>query len=348
MATKKGLCPHCSPKRVERRIFPVNPGASTCFCPHCMKEIEPKVAIEGYRALIDKMLLKADNSLFVTCDPVLAYAQYAEVIELEPKEAHALLGRILCLIYMGKVRKSFLGEALTLLENTPYEGCDIDEFVFFLKKIDFALDEYESVIYKRLTFRKYFFDVECLKLYWEHLSEIVKMKEFILSITKEIKKERESNQIAVMINMFEHNIAQRKDVLHHEAFTADGKCYSLSKVMNGKAIVTELNKKTNTKLYRYRLSTLNEEEKHKKYIKDEVFKDYTHIVKMEKAFLSISIIFYLIMSGFIVAAVLLKNTPIYFYSFVSSAGVSFLIATILFILHISWKLMLKKRKLRID
>ena len=348
MATKKGLCPHCSPKRVERRIFPVNPGASTCFCPHCMKEIEPKVAIDGYRALINKMLLKADNSLFVTCDPVLAYSEYAEVIELEAKEAHALLGRILCLVYMGKVRKSYLSEALTLLENTSYEGCDIDEFAFFLKKIDFALDEYESVVVKRLTFRDYFYDVECLKLYWVHLAEIIKIKECIISISKEMKKEHDSPQIEAMINLVESSIDHFKKIIHRDTFTADGKCYSFTKLMYGKAIISETDKKVNTKLYRYRLSTLDENEKGKKYIKDEVFKDYTHIVHMEKAFFSIAIMFYLIMGGFIAATVLLKEDPIYLYSFASSAGGSFIIATVLYILHIVWKLTLKKRKLRID
>lgn len=348
MATKKGLCPYCSSKRMERRIFPVSPEASTCFCPLCMKEMEPQEAINGYHELLDKMLLKADNTLFVTCDPVLAYSEYAEVIELEPKETHALLGRILCLIYMGKVRKSFLSEALTMLENLDYQGCDIDKFAFFLKKINFALDEYQSVIAKRLTFRTYFYDVECLKLYWVHLTEIVRIKELIISISKAIKKEHVSTQIEVIINMIDHNVDELRASLHKEEFTADGKCYSLSKVVYGIAVISTVDKKSDTKLLRYRLSTLDENEKHKKYIKDEVFKDYTHIVNMEKAFFSISIIFYLIMSGFIAATILLKDNPIYLYSFAASAIASFVIATVLFVLHISWKLMLKKRKLRID
>lgn len=348
MATKKGLCPYCVTHRVERRIFPVNPEASTCFCPTCMKEVEPKVAIDGYRALIDSMLLKADNSLFVTCDPTLAYSQYADVIELEPKEAHALLGRILCLIYMGKVRKSYLPEALTLLENTPFEGCDIDEFVFFLKKINFALDEYESSICKKLTFKSYFYDVDCLKLYWVYLYETIKMKENILSIIKEIKKNHKSQQVDMMINLLDHNIDEKNKILHLDTYTANGKSYRFMKILYGKAVIEDGGKHIDTHLSRYRLSTLDENEKHKRYIKDEVFKDYTKTVHATKVTLAFAIIFYLLMAGAVATDVIFRNNSMFFYIFLGVAIFCFIIGTVLLSLHISWKMMLKKRKLRID
>lgn len=349
MATKKGLCPYCTTHRVDRRIFPVNPEASTCFCPLCMKEMEPITAIEGYQELINKMLLKADNTLFVTCDPVLAYSEYAEVIELEPKEAHALLGRILCLIYMGKVRKSYLLEAYTLLENTPYEGCNIDEFIFFLKKINFALDEYESSLQKKLTFRSYFFDVECLKLYWLCLHEIIKMKELILSIIKDIKKDYRSSQCEIMANILEHNIEERKRVLHKDTYICDGSAYRYVKIYNDKvSIDNSPKKKIETHLNRYRLSSLNEDDKHKRYIKDEIFKDYTKIVKSRKVAFVFSIILYLLMGGCIGSTFLFLNNKIIFYSFIGGGALLFVTSTILLILSISWKITLKKRKLRID
>ena len=348
MATRKGLCPYCITHRVDRRIFPVNPEASTCFCPICMKEVEPKVAIDGYTELINNMLLKADNTLFVTCDPVLAYSQYAEVIELEAKEAHALLGRILCLIYMGKVRKSYLAEAYTLLENTPYEGCNIDDFIFFLKKINFALDEYDSSLQKKLTFKSYFYDFDCLKLYWSHLHDVVKMKELILSIIKSIKKSYKSSQVEVIADMLEHNIEKKKKTLHTDTYVCDGTPYHYVKTINGNTVIDKSTKrKTNTHLNRYRLSSLDINEKHKRYIKDEIFKDYTRVVTSQKVALVFSIIFYLIMGGGIAATILFKDQTIFFYSFLGGSILFFITATILFILSISWKLTLKKRKLRI-
>lgn len=348
MATKRGLCPYCTEHRVDRRIFPVNPEASTCFCPLCMKEVEPKIAIDGYRELIDKMLLKADNSLFVTCDPTLAYAEYAEVIELEPKEAHALLGRILCLIYMGKVRKSYLPEALALLENTSFEGCDIDEFVFFLKKINFALDEYESSICKKLTFKSYFYDVDCLKLYWIHLHETIKMKELILSIVKDIKKDYKSQQVDMMINLLAHNIDEKSKVLHLDTYIASGKSYRFMKVLYGKAVIEEGNKRVETHLLRYRLSTLDENEKHKRYIKDEVFKDYTKTVHATKITLALAIFFYLLMAGGVVTTVIFRSNTMLFFIFLGVSIFCFVLGTVLLSLHIAWKTILKKRKLRID
>ena len=349
MATKKGLCPYCITHRVERRIFPVNPEASTCFCPTCMKEVEPKVAIDGYTELISKMLLKADNTLFVTCDPVLAYSQYAEVIELEPKEAHALLGRILCLIYMGKVRKSYLPEAYTLLENTTYEGCDIEEFIFFLKKINFALDEYESCVQKKLVFKTYFFDVECLKLFWMYLHEIIKMKELILSIIKDIKKDHKSSQSEIMANMLEHNIDEKKRILHADTYICDGAAYRYVKTLNDKVIIDNSpKKKIDTHLNRYRLSSLSEDEKHKRYIKDEIFKDYTKIVKSQKVAVVFTIIFYLLMCGCGAAIYPFMNNKIIFYSLIGAGGLFLILGTILLILSVSWKLTLKKRRLRID
>ncbi len=188
MATKKGLCPHCKTRRMDHRIFDVNPEASTCFCPVCMQEVEPKVAIDKYNNYIQKLLDKANNTLFVTCDPEVAYREYADVIELEPKNAYALLGRILCLIYMGKVRKSYLNEAYSLLEHTSYEGCNLKEYIAFIKKINFALDEYETVLKKKLTFKSYFYDIECLKLYWVHLYNVIKFKELLLAMVSELKK----------------------------------------------------------------------------------------------------------------------------------------------------------------
>lgn len=349
MATKKGLCPYCVTHRVDRRIFVVNPEASTCFCPVCMKEVEPKVAIDGYSELINKMLLKADNTLFVTCDPVLAYSQYAEVIELEQKEAHALLGRILCLIYMGRVRKSYLPEAYSLLENTSFEGCDIEEFIFFLKKINFALDEYISSIQKKLTFKSYFFDVECLKLYWLYLHEVIKMKELILSIIKDIKKNHKTSQSEIMANMLEHNIDESKKILRKDTYICDGTAYCYIKTLNDKVVIeNSTKKKVDTKLNRYRLSSLNEDDKHKRYIKDEIFKDYTKIVKSEKVAVVFTVIFYLLMCGCGAAIYPFMNNKIIFYSLIGAGGLFLILGTILLILSISWKLTLKKRRLRID
>ena len=348
MATQKGLCPYCQTKRFDRRVFMVNPEASTCFCPVCMKEVEPKVAIKGYTDHILKLLAVADDTLFVTCDPVLAYQQYASVIELEPREARALLGRILCLIYMGKVRKSYLAEAYTLLENTEFDNVNLENYVFLLKKINFALDEYDEVLRKKLIFKDRFYDVDCLKLYWSHLYSIIKLKELVLSQIKDIKKIYDSHQNDVLINMLSHNVDEKSRLLHLETMVFDGKKYKYDRIYNGRVFVEESKSKGDNKYARYRSASLNEKDKGKRFIKDEVFKDYTAIVKSEKVALSLSFLLYLLTGGLVAATVIFKSNVTYFISFLCGAAVLFIAATILLILSLSWRAVLKKRKLRID
>ena len=221
--------------------------------------------------------------------------------------------------------------------------------MFFLKKINFALDEYESSLTKKLTFKSYFYDVECLKLFWVHLHDIIKMKELILSIIKNIKRDYKSSQAEVMENMIEHNIDEKKRVIHTDTYICDGTAYHYVKTINGKAVIDNSTKrKVNTHLNRFRLSSLDIDDKHKRYIKDEIFKDYTRVVASQKVALVFSIIFYLIMGGCVAATVILRDKPIFFYSFLGGSALFFITATILLILSISWKLTLKKRRLRID
>ena len=348
MATQKGLCPYCQNKRFERRIFQVNPEASTCFCPVCMKEVNPKLAIKGYQDHIDKLLSVADNTLFVTCDPTLAYQQYAAVLELEPQDVKALLGRILCLVYMGKVRKSYLGEASTLLENIQLKSVNLNDYVFSLKKINFALDEYHDALIKKLSFKGRYFDLDCLKLYLSHLYEIVKMKELILSQMKNVKKLNEFHQNDVLINMLSHDVEEKSDYLHSDLMILDGHKYRYERIYNGRVFVEDVKSRIDNRYNRYRVATLDEKEKNKKYIKDEIFKDYTKVVYANKVSLAVAIFVYLLSGGFTAAGVMLRNDQIIFISFIACAGALFAFATLILILHFYWRNILKKRKLRID
>ena len=348
MGTRKGLCLNCQTKRIDHRIFQVNPEASTCFCPMCMKEMEPKVAIDNYLKLIKDMLFKADNTLFVACDPVLAYQQYADVLELESNDAHALIGRVLCLIYMGKVRKSYLKEAHILLENTPFKGCDIDAFVNFLKKINDSLDEYEHAITKKLTFKEHFYDIECLKLYWVHLYDIIQLKELTFSIFKQIERTYTTRHDGVFINMLANNIDEKKKILSLERFTTDGQGYIFTKVVNGKACVEKTENTQPNRFVRFRLSTLDPNDKGKRLIKDEVFKDYTAVIRVQKISIFFWTFLYLLTIGAAVTAILFKEKQILFISLLAVSGVLFILSTFILLQSIYFHRLLKKRELRIN
>ena len=348
MGTKKGLCPYCQSKRIDHRIFPVNPEASTCFCPSCMKEMEPKTAIDNYNDLINGLLSKADNTLFVACDPSLAYQQYANVLEFEANETHALIGRILCLVYMGKVRKSYLKEAYILLENTPFKGSDITVFVNFLEKINFALDEYDTALIKKLTFREHFYDVECLKLYLIHLNDIIKLKELILSNFKQSKKSYATQQNEEFINMLTNIVDEKKRCLALEYHCTDGNGYKLSKFIDDKAVVNKTTTEETNHFARFRLSTLDPNEKNKRLIKDQVFKDYTAIIKLRKVSIFFCILLYLCMAGSIVSAILLGKDFVLRASLIAVGVFFFIVGSLVLAISIYWRIILKKRELRIN
>lgn len=347
MGTKNALCPYCQPYRSDMRVFPVSAEASVAYCPFCMKEISPKKAIDLYNSVINNMLEKADNTLFVACDPALAYQQYADVLEIEKYNSRALLGRILCLIYTSKVRNSYLVEAKTLLENISHKGIDeVNNYVVFLKKISFALDEYNAALLKKLSnHRNFFYDEECLKLYLKHLLEILKFKKDILDNLKEIREDYLSQRNDKLLNLVNHDIEAKEGLLRTVHFLVNGKGYKVTKIVGEKIYVDTTGDFTDVRTNRRQYSLT--QEKGKRVIKDLAFEDFTPIIRAKNASIFI-IIFSLLAAGGCGACIyFFKDTPLYFYLSIAGAGFFGLLAITFIALHFMWKSFLKKRKLRI-
>ena len=349
MATKNGVCPRCQFNRLERRIFPVNPDASTVFCPFCMRELNPTEAIESYNEIISNMLEKADGSLLVACDPVLAYRQYAAVLEVEPSNSRALLGRILCLIYTSRIKRSYLVEANELLGEITYKGTEeVTKYVGFLKRINFALDEYDMALNKKLTHHGQYYDEECLKMYLKRLTEIITFKKNILETLNKIKKDYVSQKNEVLINLISHNISEKESSLRTSKFLITGIGYKVTRVSADKISITETGETMNTHYNKKGLYTLNENDKSKKLIKDTVFKDYTPVIRAKKVSIYFAILCLLIAAGCGVAAYLFFKDALLFPILLAAGGLAFTGFITLIILHLSWKSILKKRKMRID
>lgn len=349
MATKNGVCPYCNFSRLENRVFPVNPEASTVFCPFCMRELSPKKSIGLYNDIIEKMLAKADNSLFVACDPAIAYKQYADVLEVEPYNSRALLGRILCLIYTSKVRRSYLVDAQMLLGNITHKGQEeVSIYVAALKKINLGLDEYETALNKKLSnHRNFFYDEDCLRLYLKHLYDIIKFKKEILKNLNEIRRDYITQRNDVLINMVSHSISEKELSLKTVKFTVQGKGYKLTKVVGDKAYVELSGDFVDIKSYKHRMYTLDPKDGSKKLINDLAFKDYTPAIRMKKASLALSIIFGVFGAAGIATAFIFMSDPLLF-PILLAAGATFLAGSIAFVIvHLVLRRILKKRKLRI-
>ena len=103
---KKGFCTHCEGDE-KLRIFNVNKEADVCYCPHCMKEMQPKQAIKDYGDLISSYLKKASKYLFESTEYLLAYQTFAHIIDLDETIKVARFGRVLALVYLSSLRYLF-------------------------------------------------------------------------------------------------------------------------------------------------------------------------------------------------------------------------------------------------
>ena len=351
MASKKGICPYCNYRApIESRIFPVNAEATVCYCPSCLRELNPKKAIENYTGIVTRMVDKADKTLFVACDPVKAYHQYAEVLEVEGDNYRALLGRILCLIYTSKVRKEYLSDANELLEGISHKGVDqTNNYVQALKTINFALEEYDTALIDRLIYKEHFYDEDCMKLYLAHLHDIIEFKKDILDKLKFIRKNYTTQDNSEVIKALEDEIEKKDHSLHGDKFTVDGVGYSFVKIKGDMAVIEKNNEVSNARFNKKHLKTLKEGVKGKKTIKDVVFKDYTPIIRAR----NISIPFLILLFAGaatlgVFAALSYQKIQTHFILYLVAAGVCFAVAIVLLIFILTLSNVLRKRKMRID
>lgn len=357
MATKRGICPYCRINNITHSIFLVNPEASSCFCGANTHRINPQQAIDTYEAYIEKMIKKADDTLNVVCNPSLAYQEYADVIEIDDTYIRPYLGRILCLVYMSKVRKSHLIDAKTLLEvglQKNFGKVDDSPVVFsHLRKITHVVEEYLNAVKRRLTFRIYYYDVDCLTLYLTHVAEARELENAIFEAVTSIKKKYQNEKVDTFLNYLDEKIAEKERILGDYSYlTVEGKSYKFAACdAEFKASITEETKKgvVDTKTSRYRMASLNSDDKEKRFIKDEVFKDYTKTIKAKKRSIFWFIFFYVAAITFAVSIYILRD---YFISFILAIVATLLLlilGTIFLILAISFSAQIsqKRRKLEV-
>ena len=352
MATKRGLCPFCTNKNLTNRLFVVNPDAAVVYCPNCMKEMTPSQAIKTYADAIEVMVKKADNTLLMDCDPNQAYQDYANILEIDNTNAKAYLGRLLCLVYMSKVRNSYIEEAGILLDEEIdtyfHRASEISNLLIFLKRVNRVVDEYEINIKKKLTFRNYFFDKDCLSLYLKHIKEIIVFKQEALNECRYLQKKYSNVDTEMLISLLESSLIDKNKILEDEKFiTTDGKTYRYESADEKNNVTLKQIKTTliNTRTSRYRMSTLDINNKKLRYIPDDVFKDYAKIIKNGRISLAFSFTFFL----FTALATILA---VYFYNnaFIIFVLLAVLVALFLFFafinlgLFISSKSQIKKRR----
>ena len=268
MPTMKGYCTNCNRDDEPRRIFDVNSDARWCYCPHCGKKYRPSIVINNYRETLDKYNRKAYFYLRHAGEYLYAYNLFAYVLELEPSNKTARLGRLLSLANLSTTRRNRFEETKELLdiekEHFRQRGFE-REYHTFLISLNSCLDVYIDLVRKNLTIKGYFYDVACVKLYYRHLSDVINLKRTIAEEYSMIYEEKMSAATYDSIKELEKHF---NDIV----VTADGQDHYLVNFnKNGEPLVANGRKKIDTKLSKYRLSTLDEDNKKLNIISETVF-----------------------------------------------------------------------------
>lgn len=309
MAMKKGFCigTGCNSREEVRRIFDVNSEAQFCYCPYCGKKYRPKVAIFNYEKRINRYNRKAKFYLKNVGQPQYAYNLFAYVLELEPENKTAKLGRLLSLAYLSTLRRNRFSEVRALLDIAKIDIAESkkSKYISFILNLNACANEYFDKVKKKLTFRSYFFDCECLKLYYKNLRDVIEFKRYL---STELSNSNAKKDTEVVFN----EIKDLEAIYRESAFTADGVEHTFTNfTKTGDPLIAEGRRKVETKLEKFRMSSLDKNDKKLIYIKDSVFSHtYIAIFRIyDRAFIY-SIINFVFAIGYFVTWMLLKSYSI--------------------------------------
>ena len=287
---KKGYCIYCNKHDEQRRIFDVNSDSRYCYCPHCGHKYRPRIAIFNYERVINKYLRHAYFYLKNAGEPLLAYNLFAYVLELEPTNKTAKLGRLLSLCYLSTLRKNrFLEtkEMLNICKDEYHNKTMKDEYIAFLLSLNHCIDDYLTRLRKKLSFKEYFYDVDCAKLYFLHFNEGMDLKRMIAEELSLIEAERHSGRVYKSISEFEKELTE-------SFYTVDGQERRLlNYAKSGEPLIANGKKKEDLSKYeRYRMCTLDPNNKKLRVLKEPVFS--TANSKMYK-FFRVSFMFFILL-----------------------------------------------------
>lgn len=335
MAIKQGYCIYCDTDDDNSRIFTLNSEATICFCPNCLHEQTPKDAINAYKDFIEKKLNKADYYLFKLNEFSNAYHSYAEIIEITKGYYKPLFGRMYSLLLMSSVRSSQITNTNILLTNEAnlFHKSDISsEYLTFLNQINRISNEYINRLFHRLTIKKHFFDAECIQLYIIRINEVIDFKQTLLKEATFLFEKYDLNDASLLIDIINEELNNLKDRIKNQYVSTEGYRYRLIDFdKNGVALLAKSNKKINTKIFRYRYSTLDvKPDEDKIVIKDILFKDRTYINKMTRTVLPIFVICLILSIIFLILSLYLYDKNLSYWAiFPTVSGMSLIIAIVL-------------------
>lgn len=344
MAIKLGYCSFCQTNNIKNKIFVVNEDANICFCPHCGKKIETKVAISDYQKEIDKLLKNAAYQLLVVTNFKEAYVLFANIIDIDMNITSARLGRLLSLVYFATLRESKFKQVYDLFneERIVYYRKSVmsSQYHNFLNELRKTISIYQTNFSSRLTKKEQFYDIECLSLYLTRCEEIKN----ILSLIKEeltFLKEKRRLEIA---NQEIEDITKQIELLDNEGKTftlVNNASYKVGAIsINDEPVLAKSSKHTKWKIRKRRSLSSNNKLLR---INDQVFIDFTKIIKFNNVSLILFLVF--LLAGVSLFIVALFKSP-YQLFFILGGVTSSVISLFFLVFKIVTIKKIKKRKKR--
>ncbi len=317
MALKKAYCTHCHVSDEKDRIFEVNSDAEACFCPRCMTKYVPSIPINAFEAFITKQINQADRNLFSAIGYYKSYVMYARVLEFDPNNIHALFGRLLALVYMSSLRKTHFQSVILLLndEKEIFRKVSNEKmYLTFLHRVCYALDEYYSLFRKKLITHHYFYDVDCIKLYYKNLNDIEKLKAIILKEYYFIKARHDEPEVKLAIASLEKSVSSQREEMNKKWITADGYAYGyVGTSESGDLLLGRSDKLNTVKIAHYHPKALSHERSNKKnmLIKDQVFPNFLFLYRLEKISLPATIVLFILSIISLICTLVFQTTVLH-------------------------------------
>jgi len=336
MSIKKGYCTHCQSAKETNRIFSVNDEASFCYCPNCMHKYSPNEAIDNFNFYIANLCFKAENILYQATDYKNALECFGHIIDLDSNNVRARFGRLMCYTFLSTLRNNYFDQIAIMLKEEAlnfYRNIDTLVYTKFLKKINKAINDYDNTFVERLRFKKYFYDVDCVELFFKNLLKIKKLKEVILDEIEFLKTKDDFIDVSDKIATLKAEIYKINQEMSKTYGTVDGYFFSFERqTAYGEIVLNKLPRKKIDFSYPKKYK-LNSDSKNRNYIKDIIYPNNVVYYLVKKRTLQLSILLAFISIGCLIASFLVKQKQVSFGLAVGSIsfGALFLILLIIYI-----------------
>jgi len=346
MANTFGYCKKCQIYGEPPRFIDVNTEHSVIICPKCGTRMTPKQAMTNYDNFFEGLYKEAEILLFRARNYQGAYKAFAKIIDYRPDDVIARYGRILSLVYLSTLRHTYFNEALLMfseerkkyLRDKRYRL----QYFTFIRESNKAVDKYRILLKKRLVYKtkdgkEYFYDKDCVSLYFHRILQIKKFKEMFLEECNFLKTKLEDDSFDSLMNFLEVEIKELDNILKTKVVDLEGYKHTFNRVSDddipiiGRSDVKDL--KVPTKVKR---RALVEKKGVAKGINDQIYYGTKAIYTLSKIAVPIFFVCSTIAIAFYILSAVFKNAASLFQIV---ATVSLSIGAVGILLHGVWNIL---------